>query len=202
MELFTFIIVSLGIIVIPGPNVLVVVSTSISAGKIKGLQTVAGTSIAMAIQMGVAILGTTWFVAGLAKGFMLLKWIGVAYLIYLGASHLYKYCLNPPEVATPSRTSSFQRGFWVSLTNPKTILFFSAFLPQFVNMDSSYLVQISILSAVFLTMAVVLDSAYALLAGHFSNYLNNKKLNRYRHGISGLIFIGAGVTLATTKNLS
>ena len=65
MELLTFILISIGIIVVPGPNVLVVVSTSISHGKLRGLQTVVGTSVAMAIQLLIAAVGTAWFVAAL-----------------------------------------------------------------------------------------------------------------------------------------
>ncbi len=196
--MLAFIVISIGIIVIPGPNVLVVVSTSITHGKVRGLQTVAGTSTAMLVQLTIAALGTSWFVSTLANGFVWLKWMGIIYLLYLGASHL---------LATHDRTKtqisafgSFHRGFWVSLTNPKTILFFSAFLPQFTNPAVSYQLQIAVLSSIFLFLAVVLDSGYALIAHKLLSILKSKSLNKYRHGVSGVLYLSAGTMLATTKN--
>lgn len=78
----------MGIIIIPGPNVLVVISTSLAYGRARGLQTVAGTSAAMLVQLFIAALGTAWFVSALASGFLWLKWLGVGYLFYLGIRHL------------------------------------------------------------------------------------------------------------------
>ena len=199
MELIAFIIVSTGIIIIPGPNVLVVVSTSIAHGKQRGLQTVAGTSTAMAIQLFIAAAGTSWFVTALAEGFLWLKWLGVAYLVYLGISHLINASTAQPNKQI-SALGSFQRGFWVSLTNPKTILFFSAFLPQFTVGSSSYLAQIVILSTIFWLLAVVLDSGYALLSNRLSRLLKNKDLPKYQDTASGLLYLGAGATLAASKH--
>ena len=198
MELIAFIFISIGIIVIPGPNVLVIVSTSVSHGKTRGLQTVAGTSTAMIIQLCIAAVGTAWFVAILAEGFFWLKWVGVAYLGYLGANHLI-HAMRDTETVRISASGSFHRGFWVSLTNPKTILFFGAFLPQFTVPSEPYLVQIAILSMIFLVLATILDSCYALLSGRMSTILKSRMLPRYRHGASGLIFLGASAVLAATK---
>ena len=150
MQLWAFILVSMGIIIIPGPNVLVVVSTSLAYGRARGLQTVAGTSAAMLVQ---------------------------------------------------SVFASFQRGFLVSLTNPKTIIFFSAFLPQFTSSAEAYLPQIALLSAIFWALAVILDSGYALLAHRMSSLLRSRNLARYQHGLSALLYIGAGSALAATKNV-
>ena len=198
MEILVFILVSSGIIIIPGPNVLVVVSTSIVHGKVRGLQTVAGTSTAMLVQLCVAALGTSWFVSTLANGFVWLKWLGVIYLFYLGVRHLL-YIRNTTK-SQISAVGTFQHGFWVSLTNPKTILFFSAFLPQFTTPASSYQLQIAALSLIFWLLAVVMDSGYALLAHKLSSILKTKNLSKYQHGVSGVLYLGAGTILATTKN--
>ena len=198
MEILAFIIVSIGIIIIPGSNVLVVVSTSIAHGKVRGLQTVAGTSTAMLIQLGIAALGTSWFVSALATGFVWLKWLGVIYLLYLGISHLL--AIRNATNTQISAMGTFQRGFWVSLTNPKTILFFSAFLPQFTTAAISYQLQIIVLSLIFLVLAVVLDSGYALLAHRLSSILKTKSLAKYQHGASGALYLGAGTMLATAKH--
>lgn len=198
MELLTFILVSISIIILPGPNVLVVVSTSIVHGKLRGLQTVAGTSAAMAIQLCIAALGTSWLVHSLTTGFLWLKWLGVIYLFYLGANHLLN--MRRATYSHISAMGTFQRGFWVSLTNPKTILFFSAFLPQFADPDSSYYVQIVMLSGLFWLLAVILDSCYALLAYKSSSLLNREGMAKYHHGASGVLYLTAATALATTKN--
>lgn len=198
MELLLFILVSIGVIVVPGPNVLVVVSTSIAHGKRRGLQTVAGTSAAMAIQLIVAAIGTAWFVAALSSGFVWLKWAGVIYLCYLGISHFISAASkNEPRPATA--LGSFQRGFWVSLTNPKTILFFAAFLPQFISPGESFAAQIALLSAIFWLLAIGLDSGYALIAGKLAALPRNKDISKIRNYCSGVLYLGAGATLAASK---
>ena len=199
MDYLLFILISASIIIIPGPNVLAVVSTSISHGKVRGLQTVAGTSTAMIIQLSIAALATSWVISSLAIGFTILKWAGVAYLLYLGITHLLSAVANnqPKHL---SASGSFSRGFWVSLTNPKTIIFFSAFLPQFVSTSRSYLSQIAVLSSIFLILAMVLDSGYALAAARLSNIFRGRLMSKVQNGFSGLLYIGAGATLASTRH--
>ena len=199
VDILAFIAISIGIIIIPGPNVLVVVSTSIVYGKIRGLQTVAGTSTAMLIQLAIAALATTWFASALASGLVWLKWMGVVYLFYLGISHLL--AIGRAKNIQISAVETFQRGFWVSLTNPKTILFFSAFLPQFTSPDISYGSQIVMLSIIFWVLAVILDSGYALLASRMSSLLKTGGIKHYQNSISGLLYLGAGAILATSKRV-
>ena len=199
MEILAFILVSVAVIAIPGPNVLVIVSTSLSHGRTRGLQTVAGTSTAMIIQLFLAAIGTTWFVSALSQGFLWLKWAGVAYLLFLGIGHLVSAVSNDPAKAV-SASGSFQRGFWVSLTNPKTILFFGAFLPQFTSASLPYLEQIAVFSSVFWILAVLLDSGYAVLAGKFSTLLHSRNLSRIQNGASSTLYLGAGATLALTRH--
>ena len=199
MELLFFILLSIGLIVTPGPNVLVVVSTSIAYGKLRGLQTVAGTASAMALQLLLAALGTSWLVTNLAAGFVWLKWLGVIYLCYLGVSHLL--FARRTQAATPvSAMGSFMRGFLVSLTNPKTILFFGAFLPQFVQPAAPYLPQITLLSAIFWLLALLSDSGYVLLASKFRTLLRGQKIAKTRNTFTGVLYLGAGATLAVTRN--
>ena len=197
----SFLVASVGIVIIPGPNVLIIVSTSLNYGKSRGLQTVAGTSFAMAIQLVIAGIGTSWFIQFLAEGFYILKWLGVAYLLYLGLQHMI-YAVAGQKTESPlSASSTFSRGFFVSLTNPKTILFFSAFLPQFVSMAGNYLQQISILSVTFLLVAIILDSSYALLSEKLQLLLQKHNLSRMQNGVSGLLFLCASVWLAASRRV-
>ena len=195
----TFLIVSFGLIIIPGPNILVIVSTSIAHGTKRGLQTVAGTSLAMAIQLLIVAIGTAGFVQLLSNGLFYLKWIGVAYLLYLGLFHI-KNTFKPKKGETEvSASASFGRGFLVSLTNPKTLLFFSAFLPQFVSQTGDYGAQILLLSVSFWMMAVVLDSSYALLSSKLGLFIKTRHLNTVQNGFSGVLYLGASAWLAATK---
>jgi len=198
MEILLFILVAIGIIIIPGPNVLVIVSTCISHGRLRGLQTVAGTSTAMIAQLFIAGIGTSWFVSTLASGFLWLKWAGVFYLCYLGFNHLMS-AIKKSEHIPVSGFGSFHRGFWVSLTNPKTILFFSAFLPQFVSPSEPYLSQIVLLSSIFWVLAVVLDSSFVYFAGKLVSMLGNR-FSSAQNYFSGALYLGASATLAATKH--
>lgn len=198
-QLLPFILVSFGLIAIPGPNVLVIVSTSIQYGKHRGLQTVAGTSLAMLLQLVIVGAGTTSFVLLLAQGLVILKWLGVAYLLYLGFRHFRRALSSTAEEAVISATATFARGFSVSLLNPKTLFFFSAFLPQFVSSPDNYVVEISVLSAIFLSMAIVLDSCYAIFTVKLKPVFENRLGQRLRNGITGLLYSIASTWLAMSR---
>jgi homoserine/homoserine lactone efflux protein len=200
MDIATFILISFVFIAIPGPNVLIVVSTGISHGTMRGLQTIGGISLAMAIQLFIAAIGTTWFVAALSHGFAWLKWGGVFYLLYLGLNHLVSAVSAERPQNQASVFGAFQRGFWISLTNPKTILFFSAFLPQFTLQSSSYFAQIASLSFIFWVIAGTVNCCYVLLASNLTSLLRSKDISRYQHVTSGLLYLGAGVALAVSKD--
>ena len=200
MDILLFVVVSVGVILIPGPNVLVIIATSVSSGKARGLQTVFGTSCAMLIQLGIAALATAYFVDVLASGFVWLKWFGVAYLLYLGITNIRSAILGSVERQVVSAIGSFQRGFWVSLTNPKTILFFSAFLPQFAPGSSPYFTQILALSAIFWSLALSLDSMFSILSSKLHKYVVAGNVGRFKHGFSGLLYLGAGSMLAGVKD--
>ena len=193
----SFVVVSIAVIAIPGPNILVIVSTSITSGKLRGLQTVVGTSLAMILQLVIAALGTTGLLILLNNGLRWLKWAGVFYLLYL-ALNAFRQMIRPNAVR-PSAIGSFQRGFWVSLTNPKTILFFSAFLPQFVVGEQNYLLQISLLSVTFWVLAVIIDSSYAILSANARWLLASEKVSRVQNGLTGTLYLTAGTLLANSN---
>ena len=198
MDLLSFCLLAIAIIIIPGPNVLVIISTSLSHGTIRGLQTVAGTSCAMVIQLLIAAIGTAWLVTTLSYGFILLKWAGVFYLLFLGLQQGLAFFRNTP-IRPISARFSFKRGFWVSLTNPKTIIFFSAFLPQFVIPNEAYLPQIALLSILFLGLAILIDFLYVIVTGFIHDKLHSEAAHRYQQGFASIIYFFASGLLAATK---
>ncbi len=186
---------------VPGPNVLLIVATSLARGRLRGLQTVAGTTTAMALQLLVAALGTAWFAAALSQAFGVLRWLGVAYLVYLGVTRLRQAIKPAQRVDEPDIAAScaYWRGFLVSITNPKTILFFGAFLPQFTSASLPYGPQVVVLSVTFLVLAAVLDSCYAVAAGAVSALARRPLARRWSDGIAGTLYIGSGVGLALAR---
>ncbi|MDH5601788.1 MAG: LysE family translocator [Gammaproteobacteria bacterium] len=195
----SFVIISAGLIIVPGPNVIAIVSTSIAFGTTRGLQCVAGTTLAMSIQLIIAALGTTWIIQLLADGFHFLKWLGVLYLFYLGFRHLRTAYSTGSVISSTGAINTFARGFIVSLTNPKTILFFAAFLPQFIISTEDYLQQMALLSITFLVLALLLDSCYAIFSSRLTKIFKEINVHGFQHGISGVLFLVAGIWLAAIR---
>jgi homoserine/homoserine lactone efflux protein len=196
-----FVAVSTGLIIVPGPNVLLIISTSVSSGSRRGLQTAIGTSSAIAIQLTVATLGMTTLMVALSTWLEWVRWAGVAYLLYLGVQQ-WRASFHEREVRdTPPLSSqrAFWRGFFVSMTNPKSVFFFGAFLPQFVDPARPVPFQMLVLSFTFLVLATVLDSSYALLSGRLHGLAKRPKLQRFGQRFSGTLFLGAGTGLALTR---
>jgi threonine/homoserine/homoserine lactone efflux protein len=196
-----FVLASVVLILIPGPNVTLLVATSLTYGARRACATLAGTSVAIALQLVVTVLGMSSLMALLASGFEWLRWAGVIYLLWLGvrqwrAAALALEDVDPQAVATQGL---FWRGFLVSATNPKTLLFYAAFFPQFVDPSSAPGPQLVLMSATFLTLATLLDGGYALLAGRLRHLFRSRQRARLRNRITGSLLIGAGLGLALAR---
>jgi threonine/homoserine/homoserine lactone efflux protein len=185
---------------IPGPNVALIVANSVAHGARYGLLTVAGTSSAMLLQLALVALGMTPLLAALGSGFEVLRWIGVVYLVYLGIAQWRAPAVDltrtPPERKSPRRM--FSRALLVSMTNPKTLLFYGAFFPQFVSAERPFLPQVLLLSATFVAIAVLVDGSWALVAARARHLLAAR--GRLRNRIAGGMLIGAGAVLAAARH--
>lgn len=202
MELLTFITfvgISLGLIATPGPNVLVIVSISISEGKLRAGQTIAGISLAMAVQLFVATLSASWVVNALADGFEFLKWAGVIYLVYLAVREFAAAGNKRKHLGGAGAVGSFAKGFFVSLTNAKTILFFGAFLPQFVSTEFSFTLQITALSLTFWCLALLVNLTYMTLAHRLAARFRKAGTSRLVHVASGSLYLGAAAALSVIR---
>lgn len=188
------------LIALPGPNVALIVANSVTHGARYGLMTVAGTASAMVLQLALVVAGAATLLGVLADLFDWLRWLGVAYLVWLGvqAWRSASADLSGIEAEPRSPLPILARGFLVSLTNPKTLLFHAAFLPQFVATDSGDPTrQLLLLAGSFLVIAVLLDGAWAVLAGRLRGLLQMR--TRLRNRITGGLLIGAGVGLALAR---
>jgi homoserine/homoserine lactone efflux protein len=195
-----FVAATVILILIPGPSVTLIVANSVAHGVRYGLVTVAGTASAVVIQLLLTVAGMTTFLTVMANWFEWLRWIGVFYLVYLGI----RAWRAPPVDLTKTRPEPrsargiYLRGFLVSLSNPKTLLFYGAFFPQFISVGADLSTQLVLLAATFLVIEVSLDSGWALLAGRFRAALavNGKLRNR----LTGGLLIGAGAGLALSRS--
>ncbi|MBT9291954.1 LysE family translocator [Prosthecodimorpha staleyi] len=200
LELYlAFVAATVVLILIPGPNVALIVANALAYGWRYGLVTVAGTSSAMVLQLALTVAGMTALVAAMAGLFDVLRWAGAAYLVYLG---IRAWRAPPADLArTRAEPKSVRaiwlRGFLVSMTNPKTLIFYGAFLPQFVAEGADPGGQLVLLAATFLVLAVVLDGVWALLADRFRAVLALK--GRLTNRITGILLVGAGAGLALAR---
>ena len=195
-----FVLATALLMVIPGPNVALIVANSMAYGTRFGLLTVAGTSAAMVVQLGLTWLGMTTLLGTLAGVFEWLRWAGVAYLLWLGVRQWRAAPVDLTLVRAQPRSvaAMMWRGVVVSLTNPKTLLFYGAFFPQFVRPERGDAgTQVLVLAATFLVVAVLLDSAWAVLAGRARGVLAAR--GRLRNRISGGLLVGAGLGLAMVR---
>ena len=170
-------------------------------GRARALQTVAGTSTAMAIQLTLVALGTSWLVHAFGESLAILKWIGVAWLVLLALVHLQRSFASDGNRRQVAAATSFFTGFVTALTNPKTMLFFSAFLPQFVVSAHNYAQQITLLSVSFLLLAILIDGAYAIAAARIWQALDHVRAPALHHRLSAAVYVVAGVWLALLRRV-
>ena len=191
-----FVLATAILILIPGPNVSLIVANSIAYGTRYGLLTVAGTSSAIVVQLALTTLGLTATLDLLAAWFEWVRWVGVAYLLYLGIRQWRAAPVDLTRIPPQPRSvrAIALRGFLISLTNPKTLLFYGAFFPQFLSPGAPIGPQVAALSLTFLAIAAGLDSVWALLAGRARGVLAIR--GRLRNRLSGGFLIGAGIGLA------
>lgn len=184
----------------PGPNVALIVGNSIALGTRYGLLTVAGTSSAMIAQLGLTAFGMTELLGTLGVWFEWVRWAGVAYLVYLGVVQWQRpagaLAGTPPEAA--SARNIYGNALFVALTNPRTLLFFGAFFPQFVDPAKEIGPQVALLSATFLALVCTGDTGWALAAGRARTLLSSRR--RLRNRISGALLIGAAIGLAFARS--
>src|SRR5213596_1903582 len=193
--LWVFCLTSLALLLMPGPAVLYVVVQGAEQGRRGGLASVAGIHLGTLVHVAAATVGLSALIVASAVAFSAVKFAGAAYLIYVGVRKLLgrdEPSLEPGR-ARVSYRRAFARGAIVNVLNPKTALFFLAFLPQFVDADRGAVwSQALVLGLVFVGLGFVSDSLYALAAGSAANLLRRRR-GLMRYG-SGLVYIGLGAT--------
>ena len=201
-----FVGAALALLLVPGPAVLYLVGRSIEHGRRAGLLSVLGIQAATLVHVAAAVLGLSALLASSALAFNLVKMAGAAYLIWLGlqklAGRAAMVAVAEKSLAAPKHARLVRDGFIVNLLNPKTAIFFLAFLPQFVDAGRGHVAsQIAVLGVLLAALGLLTDSAYALAAGSVGAWLKHSavyaSVERY---VSGVLLIGLGLTAAFAGN--
>ena len=200
-----FISAALVLLLIPGPAVLYIVARSIEQGRLAGFVSDLGIHTATLAHVAAAALGLSAVLASSALAFSVVKYAGAAYLIWLGLKKIFGRT-EPPDVnvAMPRHGYArlFRDGFIVNLLNPKTALFFLAFLPQFVEVSRGHVaMQIAILGLLFTLLGFITDGCYALAAGTAGSWIKQSRAYlRFERYVSGGLLIGLGLMAAFAGN--
>lgn len=196
-----FIGAALVFLLIPGPAVLYIVGRSVEQGRLAGLVSDLGVHAATLVNVAAAVLGLSAVIASSALAFGAIKYAGAAYLIWLGLTKIFGRD-DGSDVDIVARQHGYARlfrdGFIVNLLNPKTALFFLAFLPQFVDVSRGHAaMQIAFLGLLLTALGFVTDGCYALAAGTVGNWLKRSRgFRKFERDVSGVLFVGLGLTAA------
>ncbi|MEM7024711.1 MAG: LysE family translocator [Pseudomonadota bacterium] len=186
-------------ILLPGPSVMLTVAHSLSFGAHRALLTVSGAVLAIGVQLMVTLLGMTWLMLVLAEWFEVLRWAGVAYLVYLGVQQWRAPVTDGTDAAeVASRKALFTQGFLVTIANPKSLIFLAAFFPQFIDPAAAWVPQMVLLSVTFLTIGFVFTSLWGFAADRTRIWFHGRRV-RIRNRIAGSLMIGAGLGLAMVR---
>ena len=199
-----FLLAALILLLTPGPAVLYIIARSMDQGRLAGFVSVLSIETGNSVHVLAATLGLSAILLSSALAFSIVKYLGAAYLIYLGVRRLLTRNQDH-EIASLQRQSLrriYSQGVLVAALNPKTALFFLAFLPQFVDPSTgSVTLQLLTLGGLFVMMAIVTDSMYALLASTAGGWLKrNRSFLRADRYIVGSVYIGLGLTAALAQN--
>ncbi|QYC38945.1 Homoserine/homoserine lactone efflux protein [Nonomuraea coxensis DSM 45129] len=194
---------TLGLLVVPGPAVLYIVTRTVAQGRSAGLISVLGVHAGSVVHVAAAALGLSALLAASATAYTVVKWGGVAYLVWLGVRNLVRRG-GGGEEAVELRVQSKRRLFWegvvVNVLNPKTAIFFLAFLPQFTTAAAPIGPQILLLGLLWIVLGMASDGTYAMLASALAGRLRaSARVQRRLEVGSGLVYLGLAAWLTTEK---
>jgi len=195
VNLFALIAATMILVMIPGPNVALIVANSLRYGLRMGSITVLGTTFGVGLQLVAVVLGMAVIIELIAEALTWIRWVGVAYLIWLGIRIWNEPADDLSKIG--AAPAMFWRGCLVAATNPKTLLFNAAFLPQFVGSGDSAVGQLALVASVFLTVLLAGDMLWALFAGSARRLL--VRHSKIRNRFTGAFLVAAGIGLALSR---
>jgi threonine/homoserine/homoserine lactone efflux protein len=195
-----FVAACIALALLPGPIVTLVIANGLRHGTRAAFINIAGAQAGLAIVIGIVAIGLTSLMATMGYWFDWVRFAGAAYLVWLGIK-LIRFPVEgvgTDEPPPPPRGGFFLQGFLVLLSNPKVLVFFGAFIPQFMDMSKDHLSQVALLGVTFMVIAAMTDGMYALLSGR-ARLIFSARRTRLVSRVSGGLMIGGGVWLALTR---
>jgi threonine/homoserine/homoserine lactone efflux protein len=195
-----FVAACIALALVPGPVVTLLIANGLRHGTRAALINIAGVQTGLLIVIGIVAIGLTSLMATMGYWFDWLRLAGAAYLVWLGIKLIRAPAegISAEEAPTPPRGGFFLQGLLVLLSNPKLLIFFGAFLPQFMDMSRDHVSQVTLLGLTFMVTAALTDGIYALLAGRARKFFSARRA-RLVSRISGSFMIGGGVWLALMR---
>jgi threonine/homoserine/homoserine lactone efflux protein len=201
LELYiAFVAACVALALLPGPVVTLVIANGLRHGTRAALINIAGVQAGLAIAILIVAVGLTSLMATMGYWFDWVRFAGAAYLVWLGIK-LIRFPVKGVELDTPPpppRGGFFLQGLLVLLSNPKVLVFFGAFIPQFMDMKRDHVSQVALLGVTFMVIAGITDGLYALAAGR-ARVLFSEKRTRLVSRISGTFMVGGGIWLALSR---
>jgi threonine/homoserine/homoserine lactone efflux protein len=199
-EIFTYAFVVVVLLVVPGPAVLLTIARSISGGRKVGVATGAGIAVGDVLHTLMAVLGLSAILMTSAMAFGIVKYLGVAYLVYLGVCAWRERPgdLRMPAAQQVTAGMAFRQAILAEILNPKTALFFLSFLPQFVHPERGTVpLQLLILGTIFVGLGIAVTSSFAVFASVITRSLKrHPSIENWRHRVVGSIYFALGLNLA------
>jgi homoserine/homoserine lactone efflux protein len=198
--LMTFFAASFLLAVTPGPTMSLVIANATSHGRRAGLLTVFGNITGLTILMTAVVFGLSSIMVFMSEWFDVLRWVGAAYLIYLGVRTLWKLRSAAPALTAGDAASTrwYWQGLFVALSNPKVLLFLGAFLPQFLDQSQPVFGQLIVLAVVFVATLAIVDCAYAVAVAQAREVLTGR-WRRIMEGTTGALLIAGGLWIAAAR---
>ncbi len=201
---FGFLAAAFVLMLIPGPSVMMAIGVSLSSGLRLGMANVLGAVSAVAVQVAILAVGLTPLLIFASNWFEWLRWAGVVYLFYLGVAQWWRsrqHSLGElqPAVREPGVGRAFWHGFAVSALNPKSLLFFAAVLPQFLDPARPAGIQLAIVGVTLVACAMTTTTLWTVFADRARRLLKTQRALSWRDRASGLIMIAGGIVLALAK---
>src|ERR1700730_11641671 len=196
-----FVAACIALALLPGPVVTLMIANGMRYGTRAALTNILGVQAGLAIVIGIVAIGLTSLMATMGYWFDWVRFAGAAYLVWLGIK-LIRFPVEgvkTDEPPPPPRGGFFLRGFVVLLSNPKVLVFFGAFIPQFMDMNRDHVSQVTLLGVTFMVIAGLTDGLYALLAGRARTFFSARRTLRWGR-ISGGFMIGGDIWLALTRS--
>lgn len=199
-EYYRFLALVIMLILVPGPDYVIVTKNAVGLGKSEGIKTVFGIAAALLCHTVFAAVGLSALVAKSAALFTLVKYLGAAYLLYLGVRSFFSKIQPETTTVAPVKKNAWVQGFFTNILNPKVAVFFLTFLPQFVSSEAASWLDFVFLGLTYVVLTLIIYTVYVLLLAKMQGILEKPRTQKVINKLSGLVLIIFGLKLFAEKN--